>query len=88
MFGYTCARLNVRVGRGSFVLAHWLHVSSVTAVSFILTRVEVASGLHLVEAQVGRVTGSRTSVAPSARLSVPRNLNASSTSHAMLWPTQ
>ena len=54
------ARLNVRVGRGSFVLAHWLHVSSVTAVSFILTRVEVASGLHLVEAQVGRVTGSRT----------------------------
>jgi hypothetical protein len=60
MFGYTCARLNVRVGRGSFVLAHWLHVSSVTAVSFILTRVEVASGLQLVEVQVGRATVPRT----------------------------
>jgi hypothetical protein len=50
------ARLNV--GRGSFVLAHWQQVGSV--VSCTLTRVEVASGLQLVEVQVGRATVPRT----------------------------
>jgi hypothetical protein len=51
-----CARLNV--DRGSFVLAHWQQVGS--GVSCILTRVEVASGLQLLEVRFGRATVPRT----------------------------